>query len=203
MLSTQIKEKYIIGVDEVGYGGCAGPIVVGAVRATNDWCLPKLKDSKKLSKKQREAISANIYELLKQNQIEIILESASNIEIDKFGLAVCHKQCIVRAINKLYQPNDQVIIDGNLNPNLFIKHGLITDISCVKTIIKADNTIPVVSAASIIAKVYRDNLMQEYHQQFPYYGWDKNSGYLVKQHKEGIKQYGFSELHRKSYNIKL
>lgn len=195
--------KYIIGSDEVGYGSWAGPLVIGAVRAPENWGLEGLTDSKKLTKAEREPLSKALLALAKEGTISFALEFANNDEIDAFGLGVCHKRCYAKAIKKLYKDGDQVVIDGNLKPNLFVRHGLDIDLTNVRSEIEADNKFQCVSAASVIAKCYRDMIMKECHNSFPYYQWDSNVGYIVPEHREGVRKYGLSVLHRKSYKVKL
>lgn len=197
---------HIIGLDEVGYGSWAGPVVVGAVRAPANWTMPGLKDSKKLSRDQREVLSGRLKQLAELSIIDYTIESESNINIDELGLAACHKMCYSKAMNTLYKPLDNIIIDGNLNPKLFVNHGLDIDlinINSIKSVIKADDQFPTVMAASILAKHYRDTLMIKAHDLYPHYEWSKNVGYIVANHRAAAKTYGLSPLHRKSYNVKL
>jgi ribonuclease HII len=144
------KIQHIVGIDEVGMGSWAGPLVIGAVRAPIDWSMEGLKDSKKLSKNERERLSSEILRLANNGVIQVVLEIANNDEIDKLGLGVCHKKSYARAIKKLYNPGDEVILDGNLKPELFIKHGLDIDLKNVRSEIKADDKFQVVSAASVV-----------------------------------------------------
>ena len=194
--------KYIIGSDEVGYGSWAGPLVIGAVRASDNWSMEGLRDSKELSPEEREELSSKLLTLAKEGVISFALEFANNDEIDERGLGVCHKRCYARAIKKLYRDGDQVIIDGSLKPDLFVRHGLDIDLKNVKSEIKADDKFQAVSAAAVIAKRYRDMIMRECHNSFPYYEWNKNVGYIVPEHKDGVRKYGLSVLHRKSYKVK-
>lgn len=144
---------YIIGADEVGTGSWAGPIIIGAIRAPTTWRIPGLKDSKKLTATQRSDLTQQLLALANQGVIQCRLEISNNDEIDKFGLGACHKQCYAKAINYLYQESDKVIIDGNLNPSHFVRHGLQIDTQHVRSVIKADNTYPTVMAASILPNI--------------------------------------------------
>jgi ribonuclease HII len=195
--------NYIIGLDEVGYGAWAGPLVVGAVRAPTDWVMEGLKDSKKLSKDERTQLWWQLLDgAIKTETISFSLEYHNNDKIDSLGLATCHKQCYVGALKQVYKEGDEVIFDGNLNPKLFIKHGLDIDLSRVKSVIKADDKFPTVMAASVIAKYYRDMIMTACHDSYPQYGWGTNVGYIVPEHREAVKKHGLSVLHRKSYKVK-
>jgi len=194
--------QYIIGIDEVGYGSWAGPILIGAVRAPINWTMSDLKDSKKLTFKQREIVNSQLHKLVEQKIITFDIAMASNKEIDTLGLGACHKKCFVQVINNLYSNDEEIILDGNINPQYLIKYGLNPHIK-IRSEIKADNKFPTVMAASIIAKQFRDKLMMnELHNLYPEYNWNENVGYIVKDHKEAVKKYGLSEFHRKSYNVK-
>lgn len=184
--------SYIIGADEVGYGSWAGPLVVCAVRAPIDWQMSGLNDSKQLTIAKRELLSTL---LLADKEIEYAIVEKPNQSIDTDGLGVCLKQAYVTVVSNLLLPGDEAIIDGTVKlPELG------PQVSCL---VKADTKIPAVMAASIIAKVYRDNLMKNLDGQHPEYNWKKNVGYGTAEHKEAIKKYGFTGFHRKSYNIKL
>lgn len=195
--------KYIIGVDEVGYGSWAGPIYVGAVRAPEEWVLKGLQDSKKLSRERRAELTDQLYKISNDGIIDIKLSFHNNEKIDELGLGVCHKQCFTEAINELFHTGDTVILDGNLNPTHLFKYGLKMDIGAITSIVKADNLVPTVMAASIIAKHTRDMHMISLHNKYPEYEWDKNVGYIVPNHLEAVRKYRLSPLHRKSYNVKL
>ncbi|HVI42706.1 MAG TPA: ribonuclease HII [Anaerovoracaceae bacterium] len=184
--------EYIIGVDDVGSGPWAGPLVVCAVRAPIDWTMAGLKDSKQLSDKKLEQLSAL---LLADKAIQHVFIEKSNDVIDEKGLGQASKEAYVEAMLALYQPGDKGIIDGDIKLS-----SLPPNVSCM---VKADQQLPSVMAAAIIAKVYRDGLMTKLDEQFPMYNWKSNVGYGTKDHKEGIKKYGLSIHHRKSFKIKL
>lgn len=174
----------ILGIDEVGRGSLAGPLVVGAV--VLDLNIPGLKDSKLLSIKKRQSFSLDIYDKAKYCGLGWV----SNIEIDDIGLSLALNLAASRSIAQLNFKVDKIIIDGiiNLLPNLESQ-----------TMIKADNLIPAVSAASIIAKVVRDNFMINLDSKFSEYGFKTNVGYGTKQHMLAINQYGPSPYHRLSF----
>lgn len=185
--------KYIVGSDEVGSGACAGILVVCAVKAHRLWNLNGLNDSKKLSEKKRLELEQKLYQEFHIGRIKYSLLEISPSKVDEMGLGVALKfahQCVV---NNLEGPNTTAIVDGKLK--IEAKYP-------IQNMIKADSTVPTVMAASILAKTHRDKVMRKMHEKYPMYGWDKNVGYVVAQHKEAIKQHGLSPLHRKSYKLK-
>jgi len=185
--------KHIIGSDEVGYGAWAGPLVVCAVAVPTDWRGPDgLNDSKEFKSAAEKAKRLLLYAALQHLPMSIVgIESAV---IDKFGvgeaLIVAHEYALKQMLERF--PDAEVIVDGS-RP--------IPGIPQARCIPKADATYPVVMAASIIAKVNRDLIMQEYHRQYPHYGFDTNVGYGQKRgkHADGLKTHGVCPIHRRSY----
>jgi len=178
-----IPHTHTAGVDEVGRGAWAGPIVAAAV--VLGCKIEGLKDSKKLTAKQREALN----EIIKDRAYCWNIAEVSNVEIDRIGIAEANRLVMRRAIEGLKIKPDKVITDG---------------FSCridldEEVIIGGDALIPEISAASIIAKVYRDNLMHNYHLKDSKYGYDKHVGYGTKYHAEMLKKHGPSQFHRFSY----
>jgi ribonuclease HII len=174
-----------VGIDEVGRGCWAGPLVAGAVILNSP--INGLKDSKKLSKRQREKLSAEI-----QIQAAAIgLGWVQPSEIDEIGLTEAVRLAMQRALSQITVGYDEVIIDGNLN--------FLNDNSRAKAVIKADDTVPSVSAASIMAKVARDNYMSEISAKYPDYGFPSHVGYGTALHLERLKLHGVSNLHRRSF----
>jgi ribonuclease HII len=184
----------IIGCDEVGYGCLAGPLVVVGVRAPKEWQLEGLNDSKKLSAKKREAMLLPLMKLAKSQEITYHLAERSNQIIDKVGVAVALKDAYVECFKALYQDNCLIITDGILK---FDNLGV--DAYDKISVVKADSKFPTVMAASIIAKVYRDDKMHNLHHTYPVYGWNHNVGYGSKDHLDAIKEHGPCLLHRFSY----
>ena len=179
-------KKFIAGVDEVGRGSLIGPVYAAAVILKKKINKKELIDSKKLNKARREILSKYI----KKNSTWAI-GSASIKEIEKINILNASLLAMKRAIKKLKKKPTLVLIDGNKIPE--IKNYKI------KSIIKGDQKISEISAASIIAKVSRDNLITNLSKKFKKYGWSKNAGYGTKDHIDAIKKYGITKLHRKTF----
>jgi ribonuclease HII len=177
----------MVGIDEVGRGSWAGPLLVVAAKAKST--LPvAVRDSKTLSKKQRELL----YEQL-ESSCSFGEGWVEPNEIDELGLTGAMKLGVARALSALScKSSASIIMDGTIN-YCGEDYSNVTCIAC------ADATHPIVSAASIYAKVKRDNLMTELAQEYPGYGFDKHVGYGTKMHLEGLKKLGISKIHRKSY----
>ncbi len=175
----------ICGLDEVGRGALAGPLVGAATIINNQCSIIKLKDSKKLNLKQRQ----EIFNQLLGVGVEYRIEQISVRQINSRGMGWANKEIFRRLIRRIEA--DKYIIDGNLQftmKNVQIRH-----------IIKADQTRRCVMAASIIAKAKRDEHMRMLHEKHMVYGWDQNAGYGTKKHIEAIKQYGATKHHREKF----
>lgn len=183
-LESQYVGKVVAGVDEVGRGPLAGPVVAAAVIIDQDNLIPGIKDSKKLSKLKREEIS----NFLKQSSIYSIAE-ASVEEIDKYNILEATRLAMNRAMDQLSKKADVFLVDGNMN----------FDKTHVKSFIKGDDISISIAAASIIAKVHRDSLMKEFSLQYPEYHWEQNSGYGTKMHVAAIQAHGITPFHRKKF----
>lgn len=175
----------IVGIDEVGRGCMAGPLVAGAVLF--DRPMRGLKDSKKLTREQRALFDAKI----RKKALAYGLGWVMPEELDEVGLTHAVRLAMERALVAIEQEYERVIIDGNFN---FLKH-----VPKTETLIKADDLIPAVSAASIIAKVARDNWMIEAAKDFPGYGFESHVGYCTRAHQAAVAQLGVSILHRRSF----
>ncbi len=179
--------KIIAGVDEVGRGSLIGPVYAAAVILKKNIRKKEIKDSKKLTKIDREKLA----KFIKKNSTWAI-GSASVKEIEKLNILSASLLAMERAIKKLKVKPNLVLIDGNKSPelrNYFIK-----------TIIKGDQKIKEISAASIIAKVSRDKLMLKMSESFKKYKWDSNAGYGTRDHINAIRKYGVTRFHRKTFN---
>ena len=179
--------KIVAGVDEVGRGSLIGPVYAAAVILNNSIKKKLLKDSKSLSKSKREILSKYI----KKNSVWSI-GKASVKEIEKINILNASLLAMTRAIKKLKQKPSLILIDGNKLPK--IKNYKL------RSIIKGDQKIPSISAASIIAKVTRDKMITNLGKKFKGYYWDQNFGYGTKQHLKAIKKLGITIQHRKNFS---
>ena len=180
-------QKIIAGVDEVGRGSLIGPVYAAAVILNRNINKKDIKDSKKLGRIDREKLAKYI----KKNSTWAV-GSATVKEIEKLNILKASLLAMKRAIKKLKIKPNLVLIDGNKSPEL---KNYIT-----KTIIKGDQKIKEISAASIIAKVSRDKLMLKMSDRFKKYKWDLNAGYGTKDHINAIRKYGITCFHRKTFN---
>ena len=175
----------VAGVDEVGRGPLAGPVVCCAVIMPTDDIIDGIDDSKKLSEKKRQMLA----EVIKQKAIAYCIKEISQEEIDKINILQAVKKCMVDAVEGLNIKPDITLVDG-VDTNLPIK---------AEYLVKGDSKSYSIGCASILAKVYRDNLMCEYAKQFPEYQFEKHKGYGTKTHIEKIKEIGPCKLHRKTF----
>lgn len=179
--------RFVAGVDEVGRGCLAGAVVAGAVILDPSKPLPEfLNDSKKLSAKKREIIAEEI----KKTALCYAVGQIEADEIDLINILEATKKAMIQAVEKLSIKADFLLIDALQLKDLDIPQ---------KGIIKGDATSASIAAASIIAKVYRDNLMAEFDKTYPVYGFAKHAGYGTKAHFEALKTHGACPLHRKSF----
>ena len=176
----------IAGVDEVGRGSLIGPVYASAVIFKKECDIKKLKDSKQLTKKKREILNKYI----KKNYYWSIA-SASKKEIEKINIINATLLAMQRAIKKLKKKPKIVLIDGNRIPKMKNYN--------LKYVIKGDQKVPQISAASIIAKVSRDNLMKKISKNFMKYQWIRNCGYGTRDHLSAIKKFGITKHHRKTF----
>lgn len=173
----------ICGIDEAGRGPLAGPLVVAGVMFEKR--VYKLDDSKKLSPKERERLYERIIQASRYHIVII-----DNVTIDSKGLSACIHQALCEIVEKF--PSHRYIFDGN---SCF-------GVSKVEPLIKADQSVKEVMAASILAKVTRDHIMCELDRAYPQYGFCRHKGYGTKEHIEAIKKYGLCPIHRKSFRPK-
>ncbi|MDR1860345.1 MAG: ribonuclease HII [Bacteroidales bacterium] len=178
------------GCDEAGRGCLAGPVVAAAVILPAGFENAELDDSKKLTEAQRYSLRP----LIEQTAVAYAVAIADHREIDDINILNASILAMHRAVEKLHVIPEHLLIDGNrFKPYPNIGH------TCI---IKGDALFLPIAAASVLAKTYRDDLMSGYHQQFPAYGWDKNKGYPTKEHRQAIRRYGVSPLHRLSFHLR-
>jgi len=191
---------YIAGVDEVGRGPLAGPVIAAAVILPKDFVLLGINDSKKLSEKKRESF----FEIIKEQVVAVGIGLIDNFVIDEINILEATKLAMEQAVNEASQNlknTHSATIDYLLVDALTLKNVAIRQ----RNIIKGDENSISIAAASIVAKVTRDRMMLEFHEKYPHYGFDKNKGYGTKAHYEGIANHGICEIHRRSFlkNIKV
>lgn len=175
----------VAGVDEVGRGPLAGPVVCCAIIMPHDNLIDGVTDSKKLSEKKRETLA----ELIKAQAVAYCIKEVSEKEIDELNILNAVKKCMTDAVNGLSVKPDITLVDG-VDTHLPIN---------AEYIVKGDLKSYTIGCASIVAKVYRDNLMKEYAKEFPEYAFEKHKGYGTKIHIEKIKEIGPCRLHRKTF----
>lgn len=179
--------RAVIGIDEVGRGCCAGPLLVVAARQ-HAALPPGLADSKALTATRRNGLISHI-----QIACDIGEGWVSPAEIDQLGLTAAMRLGVQRALAELNAaPDEQIIMDGHIN----YCDSVFSNVSCI---VKADASEPIVSAASIYAKVTRDAYMATQARQYPDYGFETHVGYGTKAHQQALATHGVTELHRKSY----
>ncbi len=182
--------KYIAGIDEVGRGCFAGPVVAAAVILSPDFnATDEINDSKLLSPKKREELSV----IIRKHAVSFGIAEISVREINKKGIGKATQMAFRKALSILTLRPDFVLIDAFYVEHLTRKYQ--------KPIIKGDRKSITIAAASIIAKVYRDERMELLHKRYPEYSFVKNKGYGTKDHQAAIKKYGLSEIHRTSFNL--
>ena len=179
--------QIVAGVDEVGVGPLAGPVISAVVILPKGHGIQNIRDSKKLSERQRE----RLYDEITAIAIDWAIGRAEIEEIDRFNILQATKASMIRAVNGLKTKPDKIFVDGS-KPPLFQYSS--------QAIIDGDKHIPVISAASIIAKVTRDREMVEMDRQYPGYGFARHKGYGTTAHLLALNQMGFCSIHRKSFS---
>lgn len=184
--------KYIVGIDEVGRGSWAGPLVAAGVILPHEYKIPKgLADSKLVKKEERKRLA----KLIQDEALSIKIVEVSNLQINKIGVGQATQKAFRKIINSISPAPDFCLIDAFYikylakKRQLPIKHG---DALCAS-----------ISAASIVAKVYRDDLMRKLANLYPNYGFEKHKGYGTKFHQQAILDHGFSKIHRTGYNLRF
>ena len=178
--------EIICGVDEAGRGPLAGPVCAAAVILPPNAEIPGLNDSKKLSDKKRR----ELFPVIKEQAIAYGIGLASHYEIDEINILQATYLAMERALAQLTVKPDIALIDGNRAKDFGLP---------VRTVVKGDSLSMNIAAASILAKVTRDDLMQELAEKYPQYGFEVHKGYGTKAHYEALRAHGASEIHRKSF----
>ena len=201
------KMRYVVGIDEAGRGPLAGPVAVGAVlipnpttpelRHTSKNFFKSIKDSKKLSPSERELWFALALEARKEGVLDFAVSLVSEKVIDQKGIVFAVRLGIKRCLNKLEidEERSQIFLDGSLKaPDKFI-HQL--------TVTRGDEKIPIISLASIVAKVIRDKKMVRLSKKFPEFNFDMHKGYGTSLHRQAIQKFGSTVIHRQSFLTRL
>ena len=184
--ATQKGYRDIAGIDEAGRGPLAGPVVSAAVILSPVIQLTDVNDSKKLSPKKR----ARLYEKIYVHAVSIGIGIVDALEIDRINILQASLLAMAMAVDNLQPQPDCLLIDGTFGISSNLPQ---------KPIAKGDSLSISIAAASIIAKVTRDRLMESYHDYYPQFGFSQHKGYPTKAHKEAIRKFGFSPIHRKSF----
>ncbi len=177
--------QYVAGMDEVGRGPLAGPVVTCAVILDDQFDLVGVTDSKQLTRHEREQLYLRIVD----EAVEVSIAVNEPATIDRLNIYAATQDAMMRAVNSLYHRPDHLIVDAVPLPFDFPQ----------TTLIKGDQKSISVAAASIVAKEYRDHLMRDYDQVYPGYGFAENMGYGTKEHLAGLAQHGVTPIHRRSF----
>lgn len=178
-----------MGLDEVGRGCLAGPVVAAGVIFKPGTRIDGVRDSKKIDRKERE----RLFEIIKDEAAFWTIQSCSPTEIDKLNILWASIKAMQKCVDAPDARPDYLLVDGNRFTDSLVPY------TCV---VKGDDRSLSIGAASILAKVYRDNLMVELHEKYPHFGWNTNVGYPTARHYEGLAEFGYTVHHRKGFNLK-
>ena len=181
--------RLIAGIDEAGRGPLAGPVVAAAVVLPDRYSHPDINDSKKLTSRSRELL----FEVIRADALAVGIGVVDSRVIDELNILRATLLAMREAVADLQVVPDCLLVDGNQSVPLEIPQ---------ETIVKGDARSVSIAAASIVAKVSRDRIMEIYHRQFPYYNFFKNKGYGTAEHRRAIREHGFCKIHRRSFHIK-
>ncbi len=186
---TQLTNKIECGVDEAGRGCLAGPVTAAAVILPANYKNSRINDSKKLSEKERIILQREII----KDCISYSVSHVSSKTIDEINILNASIKAMHLSINKLKVKPNYILVDGNkFKAFKKIPH---------RCVVKGDSKFLNIAAASILAKTYRDKLMENYHIKYPEYGWKDNKGYPTIRHRESLKKYGTVDIHRKTFKL--
>ena len=186
---TQLTNKIECGVDEAGRGCLAGPVTAAAVILPANYKNSRINDSKKLSEKERTILQREII----KDCISYSVSHVSSKTIDEINILNASIKAMHLSINKLKVKPNYILVDGNkFKAFKKIPH---------KCVVKGDSKFLNIAAASILAKTFRDKLMENYHMKYPEYGWKDNKGYPTLRHRESLKKYGIVDIHRKTFKL--
>lgn len=189
MLQHFPSDKIICGVDEAGRGCIAGPVVAAAVILPKDFSHGFLNDSKQLSEQQRNELRP----IIERHAIAFGVGIIDNHKVDEVNILQATYLAMHQALDQLKKKPELLIIDGNrFKPYKKITH---------ETIIKGDGKFIEIAAASILAKTYRDEIMEKLHEEFPHYNWQKNKGYPTIEHRKAVKEFGSCIYHRQTFQL--
>lgn len=189
LLPYLYKTKREAGLDEAGRGCYAGPVFAAAVILPKDFYHPLLNDSKQMTEKERDILRP----VIEKESVAYAVASVDNDEIDCINILQASFKAMHAALDKLQKDPNLLLIDGNrFRAYKDIKH---------RCVIKGDGIYASIAAASVLAKTYRDEFMQQLHVEFSYYGWNNNKGYGTREHRNAIEQNGLCKYHRRSFNI--
>jgi ribonuclease HII len=182
--------RRVMGLDEVGRGCLSGPVVAAGVILKPDSKLDtRIADSKTI----KEPVRVELSEYIKENALYWTIQSCSVEEIDELNILHASLKAMNRCAVAEGANPDYLLVDGNRYTDSMIPH------SCI---VKGDNRSATIAAASILAKVYRDEYMKKLHKQFPFFGWDRNVGYPTRAHFEGLENKGYTIHHRRSFKLR-
>lgn len=188
-------EEFLIGVDEAGRGPLAGPVSVGVVAVRPGFDVlrefPQVKDSKLLSRQKREIIFTEVERRAAKGDLDFVVRFSDHSYIDRHGISKAVQAAVWRGVQQIAPPaHSTVLLDGLLRaPALYAQ----------RTIIGGDLRVPVISLASVLAKVVRDRTMEQVSIMYPEYGFDAHKGYGTQEHRRAIRRHGLCAIHRKSF----
>lgn len=189
LLKYKYKNKIEVGCDEAGRGCLAGPVTGAAVLLPKKFNHPLLNDSKKMTEKHR----LKLRQFIEEKALAFAVIQVSHTEIDNINILNASIQAMQLSLAKIELPFNFILIDGNrFKPFHDIPH---------ECIIKGDGKFMSIAAASVLAKTYRDDYMEQLHEEFPMYGWRQNKGYPTLAHREAIEKHGPSPYHRMTFNL--